>query len=883
MWRRVNKRWLWVSAGGLFLCAALAFGDWADWWGDLAGDSGNDILDRADKISSVISGVCGVAALIFSLVQAHRANTMSPQPDEGPADRARQRILKFVDRDDESHRLRRVLTDDHTRIIVVHGAAGIGKTELVNQVLSKIRTTPGRHLATPMFSPTAGTILSEVRSSGPASPGQAPPVDGSPIAQLEALLRGRGSQRHIIVLDAVDRLLNADDKLTDLSLDEALELIATGPWHGVKVVLISTRLPRAETGGQWARTAYVIPLDLLPIKHFRKMLKYRSSPLRSVRPETLAEVHRDLGGRPRLAQLFDAIVAGDSSATAQSLAAEVARWAANSNPDRVGDRLRQRMTESFSTEQKRVYRAVAALATPAVPATVAEVVNAGRAPDDRITVEAVDKTLRWLSRYAIHTDLAGWAFFLTSDEARRALHWQAEPDTVKALADRHLLDDAAETLLRRRRGDKNAEWTDPQALLAEVDAALRADLPESAWRSIREMDNDADSGNPAMLFREARQVIAEQLAPREQSANYAVLGYLYHAGGNLSRSRENYRRALERVPDDKPIWKSKILVNIAGLEWSQGSPESALSDFRRALALAPDDPMVKTGALTGMARCYRRQGRLEEAAQHLDDALRVTGVAVGVRIRITVRLLRLRIDQGRLSDAGFLLEQVHDDVKRAQDAALTGAHFEALADLRFAQDRYDDALEAAHQAIEHALPAHDPVTALQARSTISMLQTMREQFPQAAREAQLARRYSGAGSLIVIALQMVACRRAGQLAQAREATRDLLDFAEARTERYQGDFAAWLLLGLGRCAQALETATGSVDNAIVAFRRAWEPGHKHVRPPEPAPGITHQVLMLVKQLGVDDEESRRLRPAVKDLDQALLQQQGTRTRTAGDD
>lgn len=885
MWHQVNRKWLWVSAVAFAVCLLLAFGDWSRWWGMLADGTDNGILtflDRGDQISSILSGIASLTSLALAIVLARRGTTPSTART-GSIGSARQFVKDFVNRKDESDRLRRALTDKRTRIIVVHGASGVGKTELVNQVLAKLGDRCGWHLATPLYTPTVETILSELASS--TSRDTSTPHDESPGGRVEALLRSHRTSRHVIVLDAVERLLNTDGQLTDLSLDEALELIATGSRHGVKVVLISTHMPQAALGGQWADSACPIVVEQLPLEHFRTFVTQNAAAgtdsLAFLDNDAFAEVHRFLGGRPRLAQLFNEIVASDAGATARSLAAELFMWAgANRNADYVGDRLRQRMTESFRSDQRRVYLAIAAFGTPVDAATVAALVDEKRPPDDQLGTDGARRELIRLSPNAIHSDHAQRTFFLSQAEARRALDWRAEPDPRKARADRRLLERAAEALRRRRQTDRHGDWADPQALLAEVDIWLRADLPDGAFRSIEELDRHAETGSPAMLFRGPRQLIAERIPPIDQPANYAVLGYLYHASGDYRRARESYRAALAGIPDDRPLWKAKVLVNVAGLEWSQGSPESAYIDFNTARTLAPHDSVVNAGALTGMARCRRRQGQFTEASRLLTAALRVAGSEPGRMIPIAVRLLRLHIDQDRLHDAESLIEQVRESAEHANDNALLAAHRDALADLRLAQDRLNEAMKAAREAVRLALPIHDPVTALQARSTISMLRLHRKEFPQAALEATLARRYSGTDSLIVIALQVVSYRRANRKPEALKAIQELLTQAEQRTTRYSGDFAAWLLLGLGRCAQALEDPAGSVNTAIAALAESRAPTDEEARrrPPEPAPTVTRQVLFLLRTLAANDHEGRRLQPAYDNLEEALHQQRARAAR-----
>jgi tetratricopeptide (TPR) repeat protein len=831
-------------------------------------------IDRGDKIFGMVAGLASVAGLFLTIFQVRQGGAALDRraavlARTGHVVWARDMVEIFVDRQKECQDLRRALTDRGSRVILVLGEAGVGKTELVRRVLDKARIDHSWHHATPTYAPTVETIVGDLISVLDASRASGP-HDRSPIGQLEAVLRSLGTKRHVIVFDSAERLLNADGQLTDLSLDEALDLFSTGPRHGVKVVFVTDVRPVAA-GGDWLGKAYQIGVNGLPLEHFRDLVVERAGQLASLDDRTLADVHRALGGRPRLAQLFDAVVYGEEGTTAPALAATLHGWAERERSqggrwvDRVGDRLRRRMTAAFRSDRLRVYRAVAAFATPVDAEMVAAVVDDGREPDDRLGPDAVRRELVALSQHAILADRHERLFFLPADEARRVLDWRQDDDREAVAAKRRLLANAAEALRQRRQEDVDGDWADPQACLAEVDAWLRADLPHAAFRSIEEMDADADTGRPTMLFRKARELIAERIDPVDQPANYNVLGYLHHASGDFPRATDAYRSALLGIPDESTTSKAKVYVNIAGLEWAQGYLEHAFGDFERARRLAPDDPVVTAESLAGMARCRRREGRFTEASALLTKALRVAGPHPGRMVPIAVRLVRLYVESGELREAESLVERIRESVERNDDRSLRAAYLDAVADLRLAQGRLGEAMRASRKAVRLALPAHDPVTALQARSTLSAIWLHYGNFPFAAREATAARRYSGTDLLIVIALQAVSLRRAKCLADARQAVDDLLAQAEVRTARYQRDFAAWIFRGMALCARALDAGTGSMTPAVAAFERVRHPLA------EPAPTLIRQMLFLLETMALDDTERRRLRPAVNELERGLAQ------------
>ncbi|MFF0370578.1 AAA family ATPase [Micromonospora sp. NPDC005087] len=751
--QRVSARLLWVAVVSLVLGALLTFGDVPGWWATLTDDQENAflrLLDRSDKIASVLSLLVGVAALLLAAAQVRRSGR-SPHPPATIAEQARQVVDFFVDRRVERLRLRWALHDRRSRLIVVHGPAGVGKTELVRRVLNKAGINYGWHLATPAFSPGVDTIVRELDAVWETPRDAIPHPDESPTGRLEVMLRSQGTRRHVIVFDSFERLLKTDGQLIDLSLDEALDLITSGPRHRVKVVLVTDRLPSAA-GGDWAGNARRIAVDGLPLEHFRTFVAEsageRANLLASLDDRKLAEVRRDLGGRPRLAQLFDAIVESDHNRTALSLAAELHGWAVRAGSvDGVGERLRREMTEAFRSDRRRIYRAVAAFATPVDAATVAALVNEGRDRDDQLDTEDVRNELIELGRHAIHADQGRRLFFLAPAEAYRVLEWQHGDDLEKVGANRELLENAAEALRRRRKADLHGDWADPQASLAEVDAWVRADMPVPAFRSIQELDNNAETGSPTTLFRTARQLIADRIDPTDQPANYSTLGYLFLASGDYRSAEDAFCSALAGIADEKPAWKARVYVNRGHLLWAQGHVNRALSDFENALHLAPDDPAVIAGALAGKARCRRREGKFTEAECLLAEALRRAGRQPGRMVPIAVRLVRLYVETEQWREAETLISRIRESVAHGASSALRATYLDTLADLRLARAQWDEALRAARDAVGLALPVHDPVTALQARSTISVIRLHQGKFEQAAREATLARRYSGSDAL----------------------------------------------------------------------------------------------------------------------------------------
>ena len=333
---------------------------------------------------------------------------------------------------------------------------------------------------------------------------------------------------------------------------------------------------------------------------------------------------------------------------------------------------------------------------------------------------------------------------------------------------------------------------------------------------------------------------------REAGGYQNVLGYLHHASGHFGRAADFYRAAYALAGDDKPGWRARILINLAGLEWAQGSVGHAFTNFEKALKMAPDDPAVRAGSLAGMARCRRRDGQYTLARRYLAQALRAAGPHPGRRIPIELRLARLYVEIEQFREAESLLDGVRDETEEVK--SLRAAYLDVQADLRLAQGDHDG--EAARARRSVAGPSRprpsggppgplDPQRGLHARRPVQ---------PSCPRGRDGPAEYSGTDALIVLAIQGVAVRRANGPSAARSVFAELVDQANLRTGLNDRDFAAWTLTGIARCAQALDTPTGSTNPALDDFTRARHPYA------EPAPALTRLMTFLLETIAAGDEE-----------------------------
>lgn len=813
------------------------------------------VLDVGDKVGGIVGGIIAV----LSVVRPGRTAIAPAVPIAAGGDGE---DADFVDRVEDRALLRRALRSRASRVIVVDGQEGVGKTKLVMRVVGEMGLAMHPHTATPTELPSADTLMQDLIAGGGPAVGSGPPDDDSVLGRLDTALGRYRRQRAVIVIDNAELLLDQDGHLMDLALDEALQAIALAR-HRVKVVLVTTVPPKpAGTHERWLPCP-TITVRGLPFDYFRAIARERAGNSRlaaSLDDRRLGMLWRDLGGQLRLAELFDAIADSWQGVAVDNLAAKVRVW--RSQDDTVTNiraRLIEELLRTLSPAGRSVYEVLAAFACPVTADEVVTVVRRAGPPGG--DVREIRDELGRLSRHVVrHSD---GRYFLPRAEAWRALDWHGR-DPDEKLRVRRLLVGAAEQLKRRRTQPGRSDRLDRAALFPEIDARLRAGSSIPAYRALRAIDDRADEGRPDIRLRHRREQVAERLSVDLQPANYLILGYLYHAGGDLVAAEKAFQRVLQLGAGVASI-EAKARLHLTWLRWSQTDAVQARRGFQQVLLGADDDPVVLASAHEGLARCARRLGQFDEAVKQMEQAYQRTEAGSPKRVSVAARLARLYLDTGRTDDAERLIEHARDFIPVEQGEGLIAIRLDALADVRFTQERFDDALSLARQALELALRQRDSFTALQARLTICSVRLHRRQWYRARREAALAERYRDTErSLIVIAFSAVAAQRQKRYPDARADFDRLLEGARKRLARDGDDFAAWELVGVALCGMHLQPGGPPISEAVNAFTRSRPDGRK------PGSGHIRFIAFLVTTTARDRQQRGRLAPVLALLQDAAV-------------
>lgn len=714
------------------------------------------------------------------------------------------------------NQLTSALDANRSNVILVYGEPGVGKSTLVSWALdnSSLGEKVFRYNLSPGGRLDAKTVLDAIEFRTSSERELRPGEDV--LSRLEAAMEAPAGDPVTIVVDGAQHLLEPEARtLISLQLDEALDVIV-GRRRRIKLILVVREVPTALAGSRWLRIAAHVPVSGLPREHFQAYLD-GLDPVGEVGLAALMRaddgaLYEALQGIPRLAELFCAALAlPHNKRSAGGLAALLTQ----SPPEERERVLAREVVDSLGADQRRIVVALAAYATPVsielVSELLADELPAGRAaallPElvDRHVIGKTPMDKYYVPALPIHD-----ALMRLPDGPARLLH------------------DAANLLSRCREPEESIERPeDLDGHFAELEVRVRAQLWASSYELINEIDRLLRRWSAAGLLLKYREVIAGMLRVSfREMVNYNALGCIYMTRGRFGPAQRAFDNALRHA--DATTWphgRRKIYLNLAALQWDDDDTCAADDYYRKALAMAEehDDALDRMTAEAGLADCFRRWGDFAQAVSYCTRALSIAQAedspwAVG----LAVKLARWHSELDERARASDLIDVADRAAAEHPDPALRAQCLDGRADLLLDAGDFGRAKDVARQALTEALLVHDPVTVLQARTTMAMAYLQLDDITAARREINRAARYRHKGrSLVVLALQALIAFRADPDGRARELFADLEREAVGRRERDERDFAAWDFEGLAVCGVRVGTDS-SLDPAIAAFRRARE-------------------------------------------------------------
>ncbi|WIX84672.1 tetratricopeptide repeat protein [Amycolatopsis sp. DG1A-15b] len=814
----------------LFIATGIRF----TWFADPAGGAWRWI----EAASWIVGMGVGIPSLVLLVLDRRKSAQQATEPQRDP---------KMLDRDEESKSLRAMLSEPGPGVVTVVGAAGIGKSTLVEAVLRDLDgTTPRpvvrRHTVAPDIRFDVRQLIADIRGRDVSSI----VIDEgkSPLEILTAALENATRERIIIVIDAAQHLQPRDDPYLDLQMTELLDKIATDRRHRVTVVLVSTERLKPKTGDHGWLTKSAVDVSWLPRPHFDTLLDRAGLAELRKKRRTL---HDQLQGNPGCIPLME---------VRNELYKE------EISPDELMAPLEAKVTlhdllqvtiDELTWPRRKAMLALAACGTPVDDKTVVAVL-AGVVPDFDVTAALNDL----VSIQLVRADDTERYYLPVADPL--ALLPRTGPER------KELLDRAAKELGERRAPEPTGPG-DLRLHFAQLRALLAAKRYFVAYDVIIDMVGFLNRWNCGFMLLEQRKELQNQLEDdRLEMVNDSALGSIYSAMGNFLKANTAFGRALayaEKV--DLPVVRTGIRLDFASTYWRDGETESAYNyyELARSDARSQGEPGLLVRALLGLADCHRRWGQYDKAIRRAEAILAMAdGVTPARRVRVCVRLARWYSETGDQDATRERLEQARKAA--AGDRRLQVLCLDAEAAELLAVNQPDDAKTRATEAVKLALELEDPVVILQARTTLGMAYLSKDDPSDAAPHIEDAMRYRRpCRALIVLALHAVVTQRTDP-ARARRPFDQLANQARARIRRDRRDFGAYDMLGLAICGSLLDTDQ-SLDGAIEAFdqSRAITRGA--------APLLQDRCHFLVQKLSGDVQARHRLAPVLDALS-------GTRTR-----
>ncbi|MEV0284762.1 AAA family ATPase [Kribbella sp. NPDC050820] len=745
-----------------------------------------------------------------------------------------------IDRKSESSRLRAALLGGDKQVILVRGETGIGKSELVDFVVDELeheQPAGGIRIRSHQLGPgarlTTAAIVEDIEG---AAAGTLKLKRGESLtARLQLALEQSLGERVAIVVDGAQYLLAGDTRTVPLDLDEALQVLSEQRGHNVRVVLVSTTFLEPGPGTRWKTE--VVPLDGLPAEHFvalvRELDRDDVSGLAGHPDDVLKDLGDLLHGNPRQLKVLNALL---SMGTGISLG-ELTEQLRLVSPSQLERRLTDQLVATLKEEQRDVLEAVSLFTVPVPPAVVSSMLGPRGTPE----------IIRWLTRKHLVAQTGDGAVFLRTGEAAMVL---------RALAGRHTEDDPDELLRRaanalsdHRVPDREVEsLADLDLHFEELRLWLESGFPEPAYARIDAIDQILQRWNRGALLLEARERVRGQLGqPFREMANCNALGDIYASQGLINEAMTAFEDALEYERScGWPSGRRKIIGNLGSLAWEDNDPVAAEVRYADALAMAQEhgDDRDQMFALEGLANCRRWRGAYQSALglgrKALEAAQRIGSPNAVV---LATRLSRWHTEIGDWRTADRLLTVAEEEARPHRNRALYARWLDGRADFLLSQGgRETEAIEQAVTAANAALDVGDPITLMQAQTTLGAAYLENGDLVAAAREIRAAARYRRTGrSLIILVFEAILELRIDP-GMARERFLELEREAVGRigAEGHERpDFTAWDLRAVAVCGLQEGDFRATATEYFTRARCGSD---------LPVPGLTARLAFILEQI-----------------------------------
>jgi DNA-binding NarL/FixJ family response regulator len=297
--------------------------------------------------------------------------------------------------------------------------------------------------------------------------------------------------------------------------------------------------------------------------------------------------------------------------------------------------------------------------------------------------EAIYADLLPGERTRLHAALAG----LLSDEERL----DRVPGSAAELAHHCLAShDISGAFAASVRAGREAErLAAPAEAHRHYDQALalwdRVDDPEKlagmnrAKLALRSASNAAASGDIARAVHQLRRVSAVIGSGYEPSLVCRIrerLAYYYLTLEQDSEAAETARAAIESMPAEPPTWeRARAMATYANVLLATDDDQAReQAECARTVAKEAGAPWVEADALVTLGQVSERSGHIEEMFEQFAAAYKQAAEAkvLGVELRAAFHLSRARLERGDLAEAATV---AHEGFSRAEKAGLARAPY----------------------------------------------------------------------------------------------------------------------------------------------------------------------------------------------------------------
>lgn len=739
----------------------------------------------------------------------------------------------FQDRAGEVEDLERRLDDVRTRLVMLVGREGFGKTALIHRLWERMRTgdSPLRvyglvYLSAHGFWPvTADYLIDRLTELFPTHEADRLKITVQqplpPVEKLAAVLAELAGRNVIVAIDAIEDTLGDDEDIADPALRELLDYLVPRADCGVRLLLAGRHVARAVA----QQRPDVKPLNEgLPDTDAFALLNAMDSHGRlnftAVPDHDRARLHRLTGGSPRALELAYGVLAPEGPSFVWLL-----EFLGRVDGRNVAVRLLDLACERLSLRERRVLQALAVYGRP-IPATAVDHLMHNAVPD--LDSRATLGQLRQLR-------------LARSDGVYFSVPATEERDNLIELVRRDADTGACETLemLLRRAADyfvgqrhrKPQQLADVRPQLIEIELRLRAGDHEAAFQLMESVDDGyllgwgsscalvpllemllRSEGIPRILKIDARSMFARALMQQEDYREAMV--HLDQALGLASGFGQVHRRIALRE-------------QLTAAHLRLGNLQQAAIHSRKAFlaAIVRRRPRLAMTALADWAMCLAREGRFV-------PALRLYAVARSMLTRYGTAADRIHQPVMVFGEAWVHGQLGHRDHARSllQEAQRDAVGLDArrwvgeclLGEAQLALDDGDprQAVDLAEEASAIGVRDGNRRLCRVAMEILALARLGQDDLAAAARAADIARR--NRGSVLSFGLVGLVAYRRGEHADAKAAFDEGYLQASGRYRPSERDFQFLDAYGLVACGLALLGEPSCLDTALTVCGKARE-------------------------------------------------------------